>query len=68
MEPLTRSSPGIRFKVLEICRCVYIFNVTTTAKQGLATDEDSTVSLTVYVGSVQLAGGNKQPLEMLKEK
>ena len=53
-------------KALERDPCVYIFNGTTTMKQELSTDDDSTVILTLYVNNVLLAGGNKAALEMIK--
>ena len=59
---------GIGFKALKSDPCVYIFNGTTTMKQGLSTDVDSTVILTLYVDDVLLAGGNKVTLEMIKGK
>ena len=57
---------GIAFKALKSDPCVYIFNGTTTMKQELSTDDDSTVILTLYVNNVLLAGGNKAALEMIK--
>ena len=41
---------GIGFKALKSDPCVYIFNGTTTMKQGLSTDDDSTVILTLLRG------------------
>ena len=61
---------GIGFKGLKSDPYVYIVNETTTVKLGLATDDDSTVILTLYqyVNDVLLVGGNKTTLEMLKGK
>lgn len=47
---------------------IYLFNGTTTVHQGLATDEDVTVILVLYVDEVLLAGSNKAALEILMRK
>ena len=59
---------GIAFNALKSDPCVHIFNGTTTMKQGLSTDDDSTVILTLYVDDVLLEGGSKATLEMIKGK
>ena len=59
---------GIGFKTLKSDPRVYIFNGMTTRKQGISTDGDSTVILTLYVDDVLLAGGNTTTLEMIKGK
>lgn len=59
---------GIGFKYLKNDPCVYIMKGTTTMKQRLSTDDDSTAILTLYVEFMVLAGGNKGTLEMLKGK
>ena len=58
----------IGFKALKSDPCVYIFNGTTTMKQGLSADDDSMVIITLCVDDVRLAGGNNATLEMIKGK
>lgn len=59
---------GIGFKACKSDPCGYICNGTIRVKQGLATDDDSKVILTLCMDDVLLAGGNKATLEMLKGK
>lgn len=59
---------GIGFKALQSDPYINIFYVMTTAKQGLATDDNLAVVFTLYVDDVLLAGGNKPTLEILKGK
>ncbi|CAM9555992.1 unnamed protein product, partial [Laminaria digitata] len=59
---------GIGFKACKSDPCGYICNGTIRVKQGLTTDDNSKVILTLCIDDVLLAGGNKATLEMLKGK